>query len=106
VVGFDSHMPLSADYLNDVLETDLLGNAMGADAVIADYTLLDSDSVTVLNEKGSLVGSYTFFPFEASDELMEAQVQALLMLSKQGLNWIETDNIEFAAAILEEAGYR
>ncbi len=99
--AYDTHMPLSNAQLNEALETDILSHVMNASAVIAEYTLLDNDSVSKLNGKDKRVGSYTFFPLGASDEVLAQQGAHLRMLAAQGLYWIETDDVAAAAKALE-----
>jgi glycerophosphoryl diester phosphodiesterase len=100
VIAYDDNMPVSVDNLNHLLENNFIGNLLNVSGAIAEYTLLDQDSISKLKNKQLLSGSFTFYPLNCNANDKAMYDLKLKHLNKQGLHWVETDNIECAYSVI------
>lgn len=105
--AYDDDMPLRQKWLNWIMERNLIGKWVRSNAVAAEYTLIDDNSIQKYHKRGMDVGTYTLFPLtppekeEENTELYERQVKRL---SELGVDWIETDNPKRVCDVLYPDG--
>lgn len=95
----DGHIRTNARrLLNRILDTNLVGRILGTRVVGAEHTLVGSQTVRSLHEKGIAIGTHTLFPLGSTtgkpispSAVTAAEVERLVALN---VDWIETDDPE------------
>ncbi len=112
-IAYDDTLPITGGnariynwIMNALLEGNELGELINASDVVSEFTLLDEDSITQLHANNMRVGSYTFFPLECSTAVQAQHAAQLKRLAAQGIDWVETDNVELAYAALNARASR
>lgn len=106
-IAYDDTLPITGgnargyDWLmNALMESNRMGEWVNASDVVAEHTLLDSDSIASLHAKSMRVGSYGLFPLVCDARTQALHAGIVRTLAQQGLDWIETDNVAMAYAAL------
>ncbi|NVB85520.1 MAG: hypothetical protein HOV81_44560 [Kofleriaceae bacterium] len=95
----DGHIRTNARrLLNKILESNLLGRLLGTRLVGAEHTIVGSQTVKRLHDKGIAIGTHTLFPLGSTtgkpispSAMTAAEVDRLVAL---GVDWIESDDPE------------
>jgi len=95
----DGHIRTNARrLLNRILDTNLVGRVLGTRVVGAEHTIVGSQTVRKLHEKGIAIGTHTLFPLGSTtgkpispSAMTAAEVERLVALN---VDWIETDDPE------------
>jgi len=95
----DGHIRTNARrLLNRILDTNIVGRILGTRVVGAEHTLVGSETVRKLHEKGIAIGTHTLFPLGSTtgkpispSAVTAAEVERLVSLN---VDWIETDDPE------------
>jgi glycerophosphoryl diester phosphodiesterase len=95
--AYDDNMHPSAKFLNWLMETNLIGQLIHSNAVCAEYTLIDADTIAKFHRRNMQVGCFTLYPLTPGE--MPADQKALYRqevnrLAALGVDWIETDRPE------------
>ncbi|MDH5182224.1 MAG: glycerophosphodiester phosphodiesterase family protein, partial [Gammaproteobacteria bacterium] len=93
-VGFayDDDIPVSAKFLNWVMERDIVGRWINASVTALEYTVIDDNSIQKYHKRNKPVGTYTLFPLGKETELKEAHTKEVQRLVSLDVDWIESDN--------------
>jgi glycerophosphoryl diester phosphodiesterase len=95
----DGHIRTNARrLLNRILDTNLVGWLLSTRVVGAEHTIVGSQTVKRLHEKGIAIGTHTLFPLGSTtgkpispSAMTAAEVERLVALN---VDWIETDDPE------------
>lgn len=89
-------------FLNYVMESNVIGNLIGATLIDCEHSLLDSDTARKFHDRTMLVGSYTLFPLDkrAVRNPTANQNEILKKLVTYEVDWIETDDPEKAMGMV------
>ena len=95
----DAHLECNARHLlSRIVDSNLFGGVMRTRVVGAEHTIVSSQTVTRLHEKGISVGTHTLFPIGSTTGKAisptghtTAEVERLVEL---GVDWIESDDPE------------
>jgi glycerophosphoryl diester phosphodiesterase len=88
--------------VNIIMESAVIGRLIGATGVLAEHSLIDSDTVSKYHARGMVVGAYTLFPLDTHfvrDPTLDHE-QVLARLASLGVDWVETDDPERAMRLL------
>ena len=107
VAGFayDDEIPLKLKWINWAMERNLVGRFLDADVSVVEHTLIDNNTIKKHHKKSMPVGTYTLFPLRHTEEGLEKKqrhVQEVMRLTKQHIDWIETDNPEQVFSLISE----
>jgi glycerophosphoryl diester phosphodiesterase len=98
MLDFANRLLDSRRMLGRLLDSDLVGRALGTRVVGAEHTLVGESTVRRLHRRGVAVGTHTIFPIGsttgkriAPSAVTEAEVHRLVEL---GIDWIESDDPE------------
>jgi glycerophosphoryl diester phosphodiesterase len=89
-------------FINGMLERNVIPSLIGCTALNIEHTLIDSDTIAKLHGKGRSVGSYTLFPLDTRmvrDPNLDQEAE-LARLTRDGVDWVETDDPERALNLL------
>lgn len=95
----DGHIRTNARrLLSRILDSNLLGRILGSRLVGAEHTIIGSETVKRLHERGIAIGTHTLFPLGSTtgkpispSAMTAAEVDRLVAL---GVDWIESDDPE------------
>jgi glycerophosphoryl diester phosphodiesterase len=95
----DGHIRTNARrLLSRILDSNLLGRILGSRLVGAEHTIIGSETVRRLHERGIAIGTHTLFPLGSTtgkpispSAMTAAEVDRLVAL---GVDWIESDDPE------------
>jgi hypothetical protein len=84
------------------MESNVIGNLIGATLIDCEHSLLDSDTAQRFHNRTMLVGSYTLFPLDkrAVKDPSADQNEILKKLVRYEVDWIETDDPEKAMRMI------
>lgn len=96
-LGADGHIRTTARrLLSRILDSNLLGRALGSRVVGAEHTIVGSQTVKRLHDQGIAIGTHTLFPVGSTtgkpispSAMTAAEVERLVEL---GVDWIESDD--------------
>ncbi|MEM7103483.1 MAG: glycerophosphodiester phosphodiesterase family protein [Bacteroidota bacterium] len=103
--AYDDDMPISAKWLNKLMEFNLIGRFVNSNLSCVEYTLIDEDTVKKYHSRDMAIGTFTLFPLTPSDkahEKYEHYAREVKRLAALGVDWIETDDPEKAYALVYE----
>ena len=95
--AYDDNMPLSAKWLNRIMEWNIIGKLVHSNAVCSEYTLIDDDTVRKYHDRKMKVGTFTLYPLmpgKMPDEKKAFFSKEVKRLAILGVDWIETDRPE------------
>jgi len=95
--AYDDNMPLSAKWLNRIMEWNIIGKLVHSNAVCAEYTLIDEDTVAKYHKRKMKVGTFTLYPLmpgEMPEEKHAFYSTEVKRLADLNVDWIETDHPE------------
>ena len=95
--AYDDNMPLSAKWLNRIMEWNIIGKLVHSNAVCTEYTLIDEDTVAKYHKRKMKVGIFTLYPLmpgKMPEEKQAFYCTEVKRLAKLGVDWIETDQPE------------
>ena len=93
--AYDDNMPLSINWLNKLMETNIIGTLVHSNSVCSEHTLIDEDTIKKYHDRNMKVGCFTLYPLmpgEMPEEERKAYFRKeVLRLAELGVDWIETD---------------
>lgn len=95
--AYDDNMPLSAKWLNRVMEWNIIGKLVHSNALCTEYTLIDEDTVAKYHKRNMKVGTFTLYPLmpgEIPEEKKAFYSSEVRRLADLNVDWIETDHPE------------
>ncbi len=95
--AYDDDMPISAKWLNKLMEANVIGKFVHSNAVCSEYTLIDEDTVSKFHKRNMKVGTFTLYPLmpgEMPQDKKDEFSKEVKRLTKLGVDWIETDQPE------------
>jgi glycerophosphoryl diester phosphodiesterase len=93
--AYDDDMPMSQKWLNRLMEANVIGKMVHSNAVCAEYTLIDDNTVEKYHKRGMKVGCFTLYPLmpgEIPPEKKALYSSEVKRLAGLGVDWIETDD--------------
>ncbi|MFK7972673.1 MAG: glycerophosphodiester phosphodiesterase [Bacteroidia bacterium] len=99
--AYDDNMPLSAKWLNRLMETNIIGRIVHSNAVCSEHVLIDEDTVSKYHRRNMKVGTFTLYPLMPGEIPAERKAyfsNEVKRLASLGVDWIETDYPELVWA--------